>query len=236
MRILGIITARGGSKSIPGKNIKTLAGKPLIYYTIEAAKKSKYLTRTIVSTDDKKIAEISRELGIEVPFMRPEYLATDTSKSLDVVKHAVMELEKTDQTYDYILILQPTSPLRRTEDIDKAIETASRLKADSLIAIRRVYDSHPLRVRKIDGKGFLLPYCGSEPEGIRRQDLPPAYVRNGAIYLAKRDLVMEKNTIYGDKVYGYEMPEERSIDINSEVDFLLAEVIINKLKEEGYKF
>lgn len=228
MRILGIITARGGSKVLPRKNIRLLAGKPLIYYTIKEAGKSKHLTKTIVDTDDEEIAKIARSFGAKVPFLRPKELATDEATTLSVVQHAIRELEKKGEHYDYIMILQPTSPLRLVEDIDGAIEKALNVGADSLISVVRVYDFHPLRIKKMDERGFLSPYFEPEPEGLRRQDLPPVYKRNGAIYLVKKELVMEKNTLYGDKLYGYEMSEERSVDIHSEIDFLLAELLIKK--------
>jgi len=161
MKILGIIPARGGSKGVPGKNIKHLAGKPLISFSIDAAKDSS-LSKVIVSTDDEQIAAVARELGADVPFLRPDFLASDTAKSLDVSRHALLTMEKSDNLqYDAIMLLQPTTPFRTTEDINQAIELLiANPDADSVISVVDVQGHHPARMKYLES-GILIdpPFC-----------------------------------------------------------------------------
>jgi len=229
-KTLGVITARGGSKSIPRKNIKKLAGKPLIAYTIEAAKESKYLTRCVVSTDDEEIAEISRRYGADVPFLRPAELAQDDSTSMAVVQHALKWLkENKGEEYDYLMILQPTSPLRTAEDIDGCIKKIVETDADSVMSMYELMDFSPKKFKKIIEGDLIEPYFQEEGrESSRRQDLDKMYKRNCAIYLTKTSLIMEGD-LFGKKSVAYLMSEERSIDINSPLDFELAEFWIKKV-------
>jgi len=227
-KFLAIITARGGSKSIPKKNIKKLAGKPLIKYTLEAAKKSKLLNRYIVSTDDKEIADYCKRRGAEVPFMRPKYLATDTAKSLDVLVHAVKYLEKKEgYRPDYIITLQPTSPLRTSQDIDNSIKLILKNKeADSLVSVIPIQNTHhPYKVMTFNGK-YLNQY--KKGRVIRRQDLPEFYARNSAIYITKYDILMKDKKIIGNKCLPYFMPKERSIDIDDKFDWGIAKFLLKK--------
>lgn len=235
-KVLGIITARGGSKGIPRKNIKELGGKPLIAYTIQAVKESKLMTHCIVSTDDEEIAEVCREWGAEVPFMRPAELALDTTKHLPVLQHAVKFMEqKLGMQFDYIVNLQPTSPFRIAEDIDGTIQTLIDTNADSALSMVEVDENHPIKMKKIiDGK--ILPFSIPEPEGMRRQDFPPAYKRSGAVYVLQRKNLMEKNIQYGENLVAYIVPKERSIDIDDELDWIKAEYMIKKLRENGYPY
>jgi len=228
-KILGVITARGGSKSIHRKNIKKLAGKPLIVYTIEAAKESKYLTRVIVSTDDKEIAEISEHHGADVPFMRPTELAQDDSTSMEAVQHALGWLkENENEEYDYIMILQPTSPLRTAEDIDNAIKKIVETHADSVMSMYELTDFSPKKIKKITQEGVIEPYFQEEgQQSVRRQDLNKMYKRNCAIYLTRTDLIMEGD-LFGKKSVAYFMPEDRSIDINQPSDFEMVECFLKK--------
>ncbi|MBI2047952.1 MAG: acylneuraminate cytidylyltransferase family protein [Parcubacteria group bacterium] len=229
-KILGVITARGGSKGIPRKNIKELCGKPLIAYTIEAAKGSKYLTRCIVSTDDNEIAEISKKYGADVPFMRTKELAEDKSTSMEVVQHALEELEKIGEAYDYLMILQPTSPLRTDKDIDESIQLAIDTDADSVMSMKEVDDFSPKKMKKIKN-GIIFPYFEEEGEqSSLRQNLEKAYKRNCAIYLTKTKCI-QKGDLFGKISRAYIMPEERSADINNLVDFGLAEFFINRKKQ-----
>ena len=227
-KILGVITARGGSKGIPRKNIKELAGKPLIAHTIEAAKKSQYLTRCIVSTDDREIAEISRKYGAEIPFMRPAELAQDASTSIEVVQHVLRKLkDDSGEGYDYLMILQPTSPLRSVEDIDESIKLAVDTDADSVMSMKELDDFASKKVKKIED-GVVLPYFENEgTTSSRRQDLKKMYKRNCAIYLTKTGCIMEGD-LFGKVSRAYVMPEERSVDINKLTDFELAEFLIQK--------
>ncbi len=226
-KILGIITARGGSKGIPKKNIKLLAGKPLVAYTIKAAAKSEYLTRTIVSTDNQEIADIAAEYDADVPFMRPAEYATDNATSLDVVKHAVSTLEKKGENYDYVMILQPTSPLRTPRDIDSCIEKIVDTNADSVMSMMELQDFSIKKLKKIKDDQ-IFPFLEEEgAQSSMRQDLPKVFKRNCAIYLSKVSNV-KNNDLFGNVSRPYMMPYERSIDINEQIDFDLAEFFIIK--------
>lgn len=224
MKILGIIPARGGSKGVPGKNIKVLAAKPLIVHTIEAALASK-LTKVIVTTDDEAIGTVAKHAGAEVPFNRPAALANDTAKSLDVAIHALETMEQTDGSYDAIMLLQPTTPFRTTEDINGAIELlTNNPDADSVISVVNVQGHHPARMKYLeDGKLIDPPFCEAY-ENQNRQELTPMYIRNGAIYLTKRNILLTKS-YKGKKCMGWQMPEERSINIDTLHDFKYAEWI-----------
>lgn len=228
-KIIGVIPARGGSKSIPRKNIKILQGKPLVAYTIEEAKKSKYLTHLVVTTEDEEIKNISLKYGAEVPFFRPEELATDDALAIPTVQHAVITLEKIKNIkYDYIIMLQPTAPLRKTEDIDKALAMLIEADADGVISVVDVDNWHPMKMKKFDENSYLIDYQAPPVENPPRQILPKVYMVNGAIYATKRDIFMEKNTFKGKKCLGYIMPPDRSVNIDTEIDFLIAEYYLRK--------
>ncbi len=225
-KILGIITARGGSKRIPKKNVKLLAGKPLIAYTILEAKRSKYIDKLIVSTDDEEIAQISREYGAEVPFMRPKELAEDMTKSVDVLIHAVKFMEDNDLLLpDIIVLLEPTAPLRTVDDIDSGIKKHLDTDADSVVGVIKGDNRHPLKAKIIENDR-IKDYSFEEKEIIRSQDLPPVYYRNGAYYSVKREVLMKERTLYGKDTRPLIMDESRSLDINSEFDLKLAEALI----------
>ncbi|MFX1391958.1 MAG: cytidylyltransferase domain-containing protein [Promethearchaeota archaeon] len=235
-KFLGIITARGGSKGIPRKNIKLLAGKPLIEYTFNAVKKSKLINRVILSSDDDEIIEFSKNRGIEAPFKRPAELATDDAKSIDVLTHAVVFLKKIEEyTPDYIITLQPTSPFRIAKDIDNAIELVIKNnEADSLVSVIKVpHNFNPYSIMMYDGK-FLKHYI-KKVRIMRRQAKPVFYARNGAaIYITSYDLLMKKKKIIGEKCLPYFMPKERSLDIDDDYDWQIAEFLIrNKLLVEN---
>lgn len=229
--ILGVITARGGSKGIPGKNIKLLGDKPLIAYTIEAAQKSKLITHLIVSTDGAEIAKVCKEYGASVPFMRPAELAQDNTPHLPVMQHAVEFMEnQIGEKFDCVVTLQPTSPFRIPEDIDKTIQKLIDTGADSAVSLVEVESgSNPMKMKKLENDK-VLPYCMEEPEGTRRQDLPKCYKRSSAVYATDRNLMMEKNKFYGDYIVGHITPKERYIDIDNELDWLKAEYMLKKMK------
>jgi CMP-N-acetylneuraminic acid synthetase len=226
MKVLGIITARGGSKGIKRKNIVSLAGKPLIYYTIQAAKKSKLLTNFIVSTEDKKIAAIAKKYGASVPFLRPKKLAKDDTKSIDVIKNIIKKLEKNNEFYDAVIILQPTSPLRTGIDIDNAINKMIKTDADSIISLVNITGFALDRIKKIKND-IIYSFYKDEKEGIPRQKLDTLYKRNGAIYLTKTS-VLKKGSIFGKSSRPYIMPAEKSVDINEEFDLLLTKFLMEK--------
>jgi N-acylneuraminate cytidylyltransferase len=200
MKILGIIPARGGSKGIPGKNIKLLAGKPLLAYTAEQAKAAKSLDRVILSSDDEKIIEVARELGIEVPFVRSASLARDATSSLEVIQHAVNYLKGKGEEYDAVCLLQPTTPSRSPGLIDQAIEKFRTGNYDSVISVREVpQDFNPHW--SFEEKNGSLELATGEKEIIkRRQDLPKAYHRDGAIYITKTSVLLEQNSLYGNEI------------------------------------
>jgi CMP-N,N'-diacetyllegionaminic acid synthase len=232
-RIIGIITARGGSKGIPGKNIKDLAGKPLIAYSIEAVKKSSLLTRVILSTDSDDIIEVAKQYGADIPFKRPAELAEDKSTSMSVAQHALRWLKENDkENYDYLMILQPTSPLRLGSDIDESIRIAVENDADSVMSMVELEDFSVKKIKVIKD-GLILPWQEEEgSESSRRQDIGRVYKRNCAIYLTKTEYI-EKGDLFGEKSYAYIMPENRSVDINRLVDFELAEFWLNKNNNEN---
>jgi CMP-N-acetylneuraminic acid synthetase len=232
-KFLGIITARGGSKGIPKKNIKNMAGKPLIQYTFDAVKDSQLLNRCIVSSDDEEIIDFAKSQQIEAPFKRPDELSTEDAQSIDVLIHAVNFL-KTQENYvpDYIITLQPTSPLRNGKDIDNAIKIISREKeADSLVSVIEVpHNFTPYSIMEFDGK-YLQHYIKDE-RIMRRQEKPIFYGRNGAaIYITNYNLLMNEKKIIGKKCLPYFMPKERSIDIDDYTDWIIAELLIkNKIE------
>jgi len=228
--LLGVILARGGSKGIPRKNIKMLNGHPLIAYTIYAALQSKLITDLVVSTEDEEIAKAALDYGAKVPFMRPAELAQDHVFSRDALKHAVVETEKIfNKRYDYVIELPCVAPLRDADDIDEAAVKLIKTGADSVISVCRMMDKHPVRMKRIvDDK--IFDFCSEYPEGegSRRQDLKPCYIRNGAIYSMKRDIIVIDFTRNGKVSRPYVMSEEKSVNIDSEVDLYLAEAMIKK--------
>ncbi len=219
MKILGIVPARGGSKGVPGKNIKPLAGKPLIVHTLEAAHAST-LTKVIVTTDDSSIAAVAKAAGGTVPFMRPPELATDTAKSIDVAMHALQAMEQLEgMTYDAIMLLQPTTPFRATADIDQAITLLqNNPEADSVISVVDVEAFHPARMKYMEGDRLIDPPFCEAYENQNRQELRPMFIRNGAIYLTRRKTLLAKS-YKGDVCMGLVMPNERSINIDTLHDF-----------------
>lgn len=227
MRTLGIITARGGSKGIPRKNITPLWGRPMLAYTVGAARRAARLTRTILSTEDEEIAAVGRRWGADVPFMRPFELSLDTTPTLPVLQDAIRRLEADGQVYDAVMILQPTSPLRLSTDIDGAIELLERTGADSVIAFVNVGEKHPARMKFVDADGRVSdPPFAEAFEGQRRQELPPLYLREGSIYLSRRDVIMKQNSIKGRDCRAWIVPAERTCNIDTPIDLFLAEQLI----------
>jgi len=221
-RILGLIPARGGSKGIPRKNVRLLGGKPLIAWTIDEAKKSKYIDRLVVSTDDHEIAEIARKYGADVPFMRPAELATDTARGVDVVLHALHKLPE----YDAVILLQPTSPFRTTADIDGAIEHWAAF-GRSVVGITEAPKS-PYWMYQLRGDGSLKELLQQPPNAANRQELPRAYVLNGAIYVGGREELMRNGGFLTSVSQGFLMANEHSIDVDTEIDWDLIALIASR--------
>jgi CMP-N,N'-diacetyllegionaminic acid synthase len=226
MDVIAVITARGSSKGMVRKNVLPLAGKPLIAWTICAALESNSFTRIIVSTDDEEIAQVSREWGADVPFTRPSQLAQDDSEHVDVVEHAIQWLEKNENICpDYVMLLQPTSPLRTAVDIRLAIEMAQANDAIAVISACES-DCHPVLSKRILDDGTLSNFFSSGITASRRQLLQPAYAVNGAIYLNHRKSFLSQRTFWPQGSYAYIMPAERSVDVDMPWDFSLAELIL----------
>jgi len=227
MRVLGIITARGGSKGILHKNIAPLLGRPLLAYTAEAVTAAQRLSRTILSTDDEEIARVGREWGLDVPFLRPAELARDDTPTLPVLQDVVRRLEHAGETYDAVLTLQPTNPFRRPEDIDGAIDLLEKTGADSVISFFSVGEKHPARMKFVSADGRVTdPSFAEQYEGQRRQELPEMYLREGSIYLTRRAVLMEQYSLKGRDCRAWIIPEERACNIDTPFDLFLAEQML----------
>jgi CMP-N,N'-diacetyllegionaminic acid synthase len=228
-RTLAIIPARGGSRGVPRKNIRLLCGKPLLAYTIEVALRSKRLDRVIVSTEDGEIAEVSRRYGAEV-ISRPPELAQDDTPSLPVYQHVIRHLEGTeDYRAEIIVILQPTSPLRLVEDIDRAIEDFLKGRCDSVVSVCEV--EHPPQWMYTLVRNRLKPITNDGENVTRRQNVPKVYRLNGAVYVTSRDIIMKENRVLGRDTAAHIMSPERSVDIDTELDFKLAELLMKETKQ-----
>lgn len=228
MKILGLIPARGGSKGVPNKNIKLLGGKPLICYTIEASLATAEIDNLVVSTDSENIAKISKDAGANVPFLRPAELATDKSPSIDTVIHAVEFLAKKNVHFDAVCLLQPTCPFRTTEDIENAIKTFKNQEADSLISVREVphqYNPH-WTFEADEDEQFLQIATGEKDIISRRQELPKAYHRDGSIYIVKTEVLLEKRSLYGDKIAFHVSQNPIDVNIDTLEDWAKAEAVL----------
>jgi len=225
-RILAIIPARGGSKRLPKKNLLPLGDKPLIAWSIDEAKKSKYIDTLIVSTDSKEIQEVARAFGADTPFLRPSELAADETRSIDVVIHALNFYGK--DRYDCVILLQPTSPLRDIEDIDSAIEYFFQKEATSVIGVCEVEHS-PLWSNTLDENRSMDNFLDAKYNNSRSQDLPVYYRINGAFYMSKSDSVLQNETFFvTNNIYAYIMSQEHSVDIDTYIDFTTAEAILKQ--------
>jgi CMP-N,N'-diacetyllegionaminic acid synthase len=224
--VLAIIGARGGSKTLPGKNIAPLGGKPLIVWTIEAALAAVRVERVIVTTDSAEIAKVAQLAGAEVPFIRPSELSQDDTPGNLPVVHAVRWLEGREGTsYDLVVYLQPTSPLRTAADIDAAIDLQIERDADSVVSVTPAGE-HPYWMKTVDKDGWMQDLVKLETPIVLRQDLPAAYLLNGAIYLAKRDVLLSTGGWATDRTAAYVMPADRSVDIDTAEDFASAESVL----------
>lgn len=225
-KVIALIPARSGSKGLLDKNIKLLNGKPLIAYSIIEASKSKYIDKIIVSTDSEKIAEISRKYRAEIPFIRPTNLANDSAKGIDVVLHAVKYLQSNKQYFDILVLLQPTSPLRTNVDIDCSIEYLTENPfRKAVISVCKV-DHNPLWSNTLPDDLNMKNFIRENVKNKNRQDLPQYYRLNGAIFCAYLDYIIEKKSFISENTFAYIMPRNRSIDIDDEIDFKLAEIIM----------
>lgn len=219
-RILAVVTARGGSKGLPGKNIRILNGKPLIAWTLESALESEYIDEIFVSTDSQSIVDVCIQNGVDVPSLRPNELAQDTSSSMDVLIYTVDYLENNGKTFDYLILLEPTSPLRKLGDIDKMIEIAvNNSEADGVISLGRVHMEHPSLIKKTNEEGYIVPYVDNAKEFYQRQLEDEAYFPYGVGYLVKINRFKETHTIYMDKMLPYFIERYQNYEVDDIYDF-----------------
>ena len=222
MNTFALIPARGGSKGIPRKNIKMIAGKPLIVWTIEAALRSSLLSAVVVSTDDLEIAEVARRAGAQVPFMRPAELAQDQTPGLDPVLHALDELPQ----FDSVLLLQPTSPLRTTDDIDGCLNLVTQKKAPSVVSVTEA-ETHPYWTYRLNTDQTMARFVDVAPVA-RRQDLPAVFSLNGAMYFADANWLRDSGSLVSAETLAYVMSKEHSVDLDTPLDWKFAELLMKE--------
>lgn len=227
MRILGLIPARGGSKGVPGKNIKLLGGKPLLEYTSAVAKASKYLSKIVVSSDDDNIIEVAKTLGVEVPFKRPAHLAVDTAPTLQVINHALDFFASQGEFFEAVCLLQVTAPFRNVAFLDQAIERFIESDSDALISVLEVpQDYNPHWVFEANENDILRISTGEEHIISRRQDLPKAFHRDGSIYITKTEVLQKQSSLYGKRIAYIESPKEWYVNIDTQADWEKAERLV----------
>ena len=227
MNVLAVIPARGGSKGIPQKNIRPVGGRPLLAYTADAVRASRRVTRAIVSTDDVAVAAVARELGLEVPFMRPDELSLDVTPMLPVLQHAVREMEARGSAADAVVLLQPTSPLRRADHIDAALDVLDSSGADSVVSVVEVpHQFNPVSVMRLENDR-LVPFLDGPPV-LRRQDKPRVFARNGPAVLAVRTAVLLRGSLYGDDLRPLMMAPEDSLDVDTPGDLEIVEYFLSR--------
>lgn len=228
-RILAVILARGGSKAVPKKNLRPLCGVPLIAYTVVEACRSKLISRVIVSSDSEEIRNVAINYGAEAPFARPVELSTDSAKAVDCDRHALLWAEAQEgRCYDCVVELLCTNPMKTSEDIDSALQKLIDTGADSVIGVSKLDDHHPIRIKKIVDD-HIQDFCLPEIPETHRQGLKPdAYIRNGSIYAVRRDLIIRGIRYGTTNSRPYLMPPEKSVNIDSEMDLLLAELLLQK--------
>lgn len=222
--ILALIPARSGSKGLTGKNIRPFLGKPLVVWTIKQALASKYLDNVVVSTDAAGIAQIASKYGAQVPFLRPKKLATSSAKTIEVLIHALDFFEKKLCKFDLIMLLQPTSPLRKAQDIDEAIKLLFSKNVPAVVSVCPV-EHHPFWCNSLAKDGRMKNFLKTEAINKNRQQLPQCFRINGAIYLAYTSLLRKDKSFITNKTYAYKMPRERSVDIDTELDFNFAQFL-----------
>lgn len=230
MQVLGVIPARGGSKGVAAKNLRAVGGRPLIAYTIDAARASKRLSRTVVSTDDAAIAEAARRFGADVPFMRPADLATDAAPMIPVLEHATQEMRAHGCSADVIVLLQPTSPLRRAEHIDRAVDLLVATGADTVVSVVQVpHQFTPGSLMRLDGDH--LQSLADGPPVLQRQEKPALYARNGPAVLAIRAEQLARGALYSGDTRALVMTAQESLDIDTPWDFEILECLLARQRE-----
>jgi N-acylneuraminate cytidylyltransferase/CMP-N,N'-diacetyllegionaminic acid synthase len=232
-RILAIIPARGGSKGLPGKNIKEMCGKPLIAWSIEHAQKSKYVDEIFISTDSQEIADVAEKYGAPCPELRPAELARDTAPSSEFIVYTLEKMKKEGKPFDYFILLEPTSPLRDVEDVDKSIEMLiDSPVSESCVGVAMSGTVHPAFMVVVGEDGYLKA-LEPDKQTLRRQDLPDVFFFEGSVYVSEVEAYLKKRTFYHDKTLPYIVPEWKSHEVDDFVDFTIIEAIM-KLKLNGY--
>jgi CMP-N,N'-diacetyllegionaminic acid synthase len=232
-KVLAVVPARGGSKGLPDKNLRILYGKPLVCWPISAAIENSFVDRTIVSTDDKKIAEVAASSGADVPFLRPTNIAGDKTSSMDVVLHALDELESKGDVFSYVIMLEPTSPMTVSDDIDKALLQlhSTRSIADSIVGVSLVEAAHPEYNTKLDKHGRIKPYKAKDFLSLpRRQELEDIYFLEGSLYISSVSDFRKNKSFYHDRTLGYVVPRWKSIEIDDYLDLIIAEAVMSNKK------
>ncbi len=227
-KILALTPARAGSKGLPDKNIREMCGKPLLAWPVQAALASALVDAVVVSTDSERYAAVAQQAGARVPFLRPAALATDEASSTDVIVHALNTLEAMGEHYDYLVVLEPTSPTTEAADVDEALRqlNAARDTADVIVGVTPLVASHPLYSATLDAAGRLVPYDERFRQGVRRQDLPPLYMLDGTLYITCVEAFRRTREFYGDRTLGYVTPKWKSHEIDDLEDFLCVEAIL----------
>lgn len=232
-KILAVVTARGGSKGLPGKNIKDLNGKPLIAWTIEQVNNSELIDKFVISTDSREIADVSEKYGAKVPEFRPDYLATDVASSMDVLEYTIKREAQQGRTYQYVMLLEPTSPLRKKGDLDNIIKLAGdHPERDGVISVGVVQLEHPMLIKKISKEGVIVPYSSETANAYQRQLHDEALFPYGVGYLIKTSVLKEKHTIYTSNVLPYYIERWQNYEIDDIYDFKCIETV---MRMEGDK-
>jgi len=226
-KVLGLVLAREGSKGLPGKNTMLLCGKPLIAWSIEAGLASRYIDDLVVSTDGDEIASVSKQYGAEVPFIRPSEFASDGASSVSAILHTLDYLEEHGRCYDLVVLLEPTSPLRETADIDTTLELLVEKNASSVVSVCAAEANHPSFMFKMDSATKkLLSFTGVQPNVLRRQDIEPVFFLDGTIYCSTSKKIREKKGFYHEETLAYEVPKWKSLEIDDADDFLMVEAVM----------
>ena len=232
-KVLAIVPARKGSKGLKDKNIKKFAGKPLIYWSIKSAKNSKYINNLIVSTDSKKIRNYCKSINVDVPFLRPKKISKDNSKSIEFIIHALNFLKKKGKFFDYVVLLEPTSPLREVSDIEKGLEKLFKIGEGSVVSVCESEGGHPSFSYVQSAESKLTPFTGVHPTNLRRQDIDPVYFLDGTFYASFVKDLYKYKSFYHEETYSIVVPKWKSLEIDDIYDFAMVEAVM-KLKDEGF--
>ncbi len=225
--VLALVPARGGSKGLPGKNVRSLCGRPLIQWSIDAGLSSRFVDLVMVSTDSQEIAEVATASGASVPYIRPSELAGDAASSIDVVIHALDFLAKAGKYFDIVVLLEPTSPLRDSSDIDQALQNMADSRSSAIVSVCRAESSHPAFVFRQSTDGHLIPFMERPPTGLRRQELEPMFFLDGSIYASEVQTLRERRSFYHSETSAYEVPKWKSFEIDDLEDFQIVEALAN---------